>query len=51
MIRVHLRGYVTDFAMNDKCAAGTLRFLEVMNEALEVGLRSWALLPSSPGTR
>jgi len=38
VIRVHLRGYVTDFAMNDKCAAGTLRFLEVMGEALEVGV-------------
>ena len=36
VIRVHLRGYVTDFAMNDKCAAGTGRFLEVMADALEV---------------
>jgi predicted CoA-substrate-specific enzyme activase len=38
VIRVHPRGYVTDFAMNDKCAAGTGRFLEVMAEALEVGV-------------
>ena len=38
VIRVHSRGYVTDFAMNDKCAAGTGRFLEVMAEALEVGV-------------
>lgn len=38
VIRVHPRGYVTDFAMNDKCAAGTGRFLEVMADALEVGL-------------
>lgn len=51
VIRVPLRGYVTDFTMNDKCAVGTRRFLEVMGEALEVGLRSWALLASSPGTR
>jgi predicted CoA-substrate-specific enzyme activase len=36
VIRVHSRGHVTDFAMNDKCAAGTGRFLEVMAEALEV---------------
>lgn len=29
-------GVVKDFAMNDKCAAGTGRFLEVMARALEV---------------
>lgn len=31
-------GQVRDFAMNDKCAAGTGRFLEVMARALEVDL-------------
>ena len=31
-------GKVRDFAMNDKCAAGTGRFLEVMASALEVSL-------------
>jgi len=31
-------GKVLDFAMNDKCAAGTGRFLEVMARALEVDL-------------
>jgi predicted CoA-substrate-specific enzyme activase len=31
-------GKVKDFAMNDKCAAGTGRFLEVMADALGVGL-------------
>jgi len=31
-------GRVLDFAMNDKCAAGTGRFLEVMARALEVNL-------------
>jgi len=31
-------GRVNDFAMNDKCAAGTGRFLEVMARALEVDL-------------
>ncbi len=32
------RGRVENFAMNDKCAAGTGRFLEVMARALEVSL-------------
>jgi predicted CoA-substrate-specific enzyme activase len=31
-------GQVTNFVMNDKCAAGTGRFLEVMAEALEITL-------------
>jgi len=31
-------GHVENFAMNDKCAAGTGRFLEVMARALEVDL-------------
>ncbi len=31
-------GMMVDFAMNDKCAAGTGRFLEVMSRALEVEL-------------
>lgn len=30
-------GMVVDFAMNDKCAAGSGRFLEVMAQVLEVG--------------
>ncbi len=37
-IRLEKNGTVRDFAMNDKCAAGTGRFLEVMANALEVGL-------------
>lgn len=37
-IRVSPRGRVLDFIMNDKCAAGTGRFLEVMAGALEVKL-------------
>ena len=32
------RGRVMDFAMNDKCAAGTGRFLEAMARALEVDI-------------
>jgi predicted CoA-substrate-specific enzyme activase len=35
-IEVDPRGNVTNFAMNDKCAAGTGRFLEVMAQVLEV---------------
>jgi predicted CoA-substrate-specific enzyme activase len=34
-------GGVMDFAMNDKCAAGTGRFLEVMARALEVDLNDF----------
>ncbi|MFA4029904.1 MAG: hypothetical protein GDYSWBUE_001213 [Candidatus Fervidibacterota bacterium] len=37
-IRVDEHGVVIDFAMNDKCAAGTGRFFEVMARALEVDL-------------
>jgi len=37
-------GKVIDFAMNDKCAAGTGRFLEVMAKALEVPLEEMAKL-------
>lgn len=38
VIRVGDNGQVQDFNMNDKCAAGTGRFLEVMAKALEIGL-------------
>jgi len=34
-------GRVSDFAMNDKCAAGTGRFLEVMARALEIELENF----------
>lgn len=37
-------GRVKDFAMNDKCAAGTGRFLEVMARALEVELSDFGSL-------
>jgi len=37
-IRVDSQGNVVDFSMNDKCAAGTGRFLEVMARALELDL-------------
>ena len=37
-------GSVVDFIMNDKCAAGTGRFLEVMARALEVDLDAFGQL-------
>lgn len=37
-IRLDRRGGVKDFAMNDKCAAGTGRFLEAMARALQVDI-------------
>lgn len=52
-IRVGANGRVTDFAMNDKCAAGTGRFFEVMARALEIDLADLgprALLGSKPLT-
>lgn len=39
-IRINGRGRVQDFAMNDKCAAGTGRFLEVMSRSLGVPLKA-----------
>lgn len=37
-------GKVANFVMNDKCAAGTGRFLEVIAEALGLGLEEMSLL-------
>jgi predicted CoA-substrate-specific enzyme activase len=37
-IRVNDRGEVTNFIINDKCAAGTGRFMEIMADALKVPL-------------
>ena len=37
-IRLNEKGDVIDFAMNDKCAAGTGRFLEMMARTLELSL-------------
>jgi predicted CoA-substrate-specific enzyme activase len=38
VIRLDQRGEVTNFVMNDKCAAGTGRFLELMARTLELTL-------------
>ena len=37
-IHLNENGEVTDFVMNDKCAAGTGRFLEMIARTLEVSL-------------
>ena len=37
-IRVNERGEVTNFIMNDKCAGGTGRFLEIIADALKIPL-------------
>ena len=37
-IHLNEKGDVTDFVMNDKCAAGTGRFLEIMARTLEVDI-------------
>lgn len=44
VIRLDNHGKVVDFAMNDKCAAGTGRFLEVMARALEMDLEAFGEL-------
>lgn len=46
-IRLDEYGTVVDFAMNDKCAAGTGRFLEVMARALEVEVDALSKLAAS----
>lgn len=38
VIRLNDNGDVTDFVMNDKCAAGTGRFLEMMASTLEIDI-------------
>ena len=37
-IHLNAAGEVTDFVMNDKCAAGTGRFLEMIARSLEIGI-------------
>jgi predicted CoA-substrate-specific enzyme activase len=44
VIRVDGKGRVTNFVMNDKCAAGTGRFLEVMSQVLGVQLEEMGRL-------
>ncbi|MHA2166128.1 MAG: acyl-CoA dehydratase activase [Candidatus Hodarchaeales archaeon] len=44
VIRVNNQGQVQDFDMNDKCSAGSGRFLEVMADALEVSIEEFGEL-------
>ncbi len=44
VIKLNQRGQVVDFAMNDKCAAGTGRFYEAMARVLEISLDELAEL-------
>jgi predicted CoA-substrate-specific enzyme activase len=39
VIKLSPKGKVVDFAMNDKCAAGTGRFFEAMSRVLEISLQ------------
>lgn len=49
VIRLGQNGKVADFVMNDKCAAGTGRFLEVMAAKLGVGLDDLGRLSLAAG--
>ena len=49
VIRLESSGRVVDFAMNDKCAAGTGRFLEVMARALETDLAEFGRISLEAG--
>ena len=47
VIRVDSNGRVLDFIMNDKCAAGTGRFLQVMSNVLEVDVAELSSLAAT----
>lgn len=49
VISLDEEGRINNFAMNDKCAAGTGRFLEVMARTLEVALEDLGKLSVSAG--
>jgi len=44
VLRINSNGMMENFVMNDKCAAGTGRFLEVMARVLEVDINEMAVL-------
>ncbi|UCG03298.1 MAG: 2-hydroxyglutaryl-CoA dehydratase [Candidatus Heimdallarchaeota archaeon] len=53
VIQINNSGQVQDFEMNDKCSAGTGRFLEVMANALEVEISEFgnqALISTDPAS-
>ena len=50
-IRINDSGRVRHFVMNDKCAAGTGRFTEVMAQALDIPLDQWGEIVASATKR
>lgn len=46
VIRLDEHGGVVDFAMNDKCAAGTGRFFQVLSHALDYDVESFGAVPA-----
>jgi predicted CoA-substrate-specific enzyme activase len=51
VIRLNPGGSVTEFSMNDKCAAGTGRFLELMADTLGMDIDEMARAGLRPGER
>ena len=47
LLRLHRDGAVRDFAMNDRCAAGTGRFLEVVSGRLGLGIADMGRLAAA----
>jgi len=50
LVRLDRNGKVRDFAMNDRCAAGTGRFLEVVAERLGVSLSDLGAMAQKSGS-
>jgi predicted CoA-substrate-specific enzyme activase len=48
VIHLDAGGNMVDFIMNDKCAAGTGRFLEMAARTLELGLTDMAVMTADP---
>lgn len=51
VIKIDKSGKVSDFHMNDKCAAGTGRFLEVMAQALEMDIEEMSKINPTKGKK
>ena len=51
VIRLDENGKVENFVMNDKCAAGTGRFLEVMARILDCGIEGLSILSEKANAR
>jgi len=51
LLRLHEDGSVRDFQMNDRCAAGTGRFLEMVSVRLEIPLEELGAMAARAATR